>query len=662
MPRKTYKQQLEDEPLLSSGNWCGPNWTAGQIKPASEITPADYNVPAKSETDQKCKDHDIDIFEANNDPEKIKAADERFVTSTANGGFQERIMSTLVHNYGPAASLSKMPKYRLDKKKDKQVQEQREKYVEEKGHRIPITQDYVYPHPYKNTNARKNTINTKRGITPTIREINTGPKGPFDDYDSDIDDDQQFYQDVEDVEIMEELNNITPARKQAVDNGISPQDAQARSSLANLRSIREPLEQRLNQIDQNMDMEPQAAMTMAIEGGPATSNRQETAVDYFNQRELGILTNTRTAILPLTVYFSINMPQEYAPIKLSIRMNHWRNMFLNTSFVAQPVATFDTPTTSWNFPKRTSGLSADKPHDQQWRQRFAHEVTSITGSEGLRGKPVDGTYRPVWANYQRLMWYPNRLYGPESNGALEAKAGTAVTTIPAWAKWYEKIYDYMSVMETNYKLTIVPASEAAGETCDMIVFKQNDCKTATNTDDVMPVSQEAAHVLTAASSLPPDQLRKYKNIKKLSVDSIQSFNHRKHYLTDAGKYIPGSTKLIQNEEDIKTWYRTGQDYTPQWEETMNYYFYQKEFSSRYATCYHAKLEMAYIVQFKELKPKIRYHHPWKTAQQTNLILGVDDQQVPLPLYVNDSDREVNVLLNNTNGTVTETLISVPSNN
>jgi len=43
------------------GNWCGPNWTAGQVKPASAITRADMKVKCLDKLDCGCKQHDITI-------------------------------------------------------------------------------------------------------------------------------------------------------------------------------------------------------------------------------------------------------------------------------------------------------------------------------------------------------------------------------------------------------------------------------------------------------------------------------------------------------------------------------------------------------------------------------------------------------------------------
>jgi hypothetical protein len=45
------------------GNWCGPDWTAGQVKPAKDMIPSDYLVRCVDRLDCACKVHDIDVFE-----------------------------------------------------------------------------------------------------------------------------------------------------------------------------------------------------------------------------------------------------------------------------------------------------------------------------------------------------------------------------------------------------------------------------------------------------------------------------------------------------------------------------------------------------------------------------------------------------------------------
>ena len=45
------------------GNWCGPDWTAGQKKPAKDLTPADRDVRCIDKLDCACRIHDIEVFQ-----------------------------------------------------------------------------------------------------------------------------------------------------------------------------------------------------------------------------------------------------------------------------------------------------------------------------------------------------------------------------------------------------------------------------------------------------------------------------------------------------------------------------------------------------------------------------------------------------------------------
>jgi len=58
------------------GNWCGPDWTAGQRKPASAMIPLDYQVICIDALDCACKQHDIDVFERGG---RTKSSDKRLI-------------------------------------------------------------------------------------------------------------------------------------------------------------------------------------------------------------------------------------------------------------------------------------------------------------------------------------------------------------------------------------------------------------------------------------------------------------------------------------------------------------------------------------------------------------------------------------------------------
>lgn len=45
------------------GNWCGPDWTAGQKKPAKDLTRRDRDVRCIDKLDCACRIHDIEVFQ-----------------------------------------------------------------------------------------------------------------------------------------------------------------------------------------------------------------------------------------------------------------------------------------------------------------------------------------------------------------------------------------------------------------------------------------------------------------------------------------------------------------------------------------------------------------------------------------------------------------------
>ena len=69
--------------MRAYGNWCGPGWTAGQYKDASELTDEDRLVPAIDALDQACKEHDIALHDF---PEEADTINEQFVKTVSSMG------------------------------------------------------------------------------------------------------------------------------------------------------------------------------------------------------------------------------------------------------------------------------------------------------------------------------------------------------------------------------------------------------------------------------------------------------------------------------------------------------------------------------------------------------------------------------------------------
>lgn len=92
--------------MRAYGNWCGPGWTAGQYKDASELTDADRAVPAIDELDQACKQHDIALHDHPEDADRINS---EFITTVRSMGVTGMLFALAVAVAGPAPSLSNLP-------------------------------------------------------------------------------------------------------------------------------------------------------------------------------------------------------------------------------------------------------------------------------------------------------------------------------------------------------------------------------------------------------------------------------------------------------------------------------------------------------------------------------------------------------------------------
>lgn len=86
--------------MAHHGNWCGPGWTAGKWMDAVDMDEDDFKVPAVSELDQLCKDHDIDLYNAKS-PEETETANTIFVNRAKKHGIIGKGMAALVDNFGP---------------------------------------------------------------------------------------------------------------------------------------------------------------------------------------------------------------------------------------------------------------------------------------------------------------------------------------------------------------------------------------------------------------------------------------------------------------------------------------------------------------------------------------------------------------------------------
>lgn len=76
----------------------------------------------------------------------------------------------------------------------------------------------------------------------------------------------------------------------------------------------------------------------AVTNGASTAgNGQETAVDLSHKPERGVFTETRTALLNHTAFFSMNKVDKSAPVVLRVRLNAPYSIYDDNTLVAQTI-------------------------------------------------------------------------------------------------------------------------------------------------------------------------------------------------------------------------------------------------------------------------------------------------------------------------------------
>lgn len=96
---KLRKQKYKTK-YAAYGNWCGPGHTAGQYKNTDKLTKADRNVPAIGPLDQACKEHDIDLHDAETNQE-VEVANQKFIHAAGKTGYSGQLFGKLVEKWGP---------------------------------------------------------------------------------------------------------------------------------------------------------------------------------------------------------------------------------------------------------------------------------------------------------------------------------------------------------------------------------------------------------------------------------------------------------------------------------------------------------------------------------------------------------------------------------
>ena len=326
------------------------------------------------------------------------------------------------------------------------------------------------------------------------------------------------------------------------------------------------------------DVEMKDSTTLSAKaagGGDGGTGTQETPVLLNTRWELGVFTETRSAILPLRFYLSMNKLDSVQGVAFNLRLNAPYNL-TTTAMVSQTAGA-----------TRVKGVSVDAPPDgltntSTQLQGYTTGITLATGqalTTSGSGVPPD------------------------------------VDLHPAWRLWYQKLYDSYHVVKTEYRVKFRNARSAIDT--DAVVYYDYDVSTANNTGNTMP------------TNLGQEYYKTWKHVQQVKVAPKAQANGEKYVAKIEGTWVPGSiAKNTVNATDIKTWYTTGAAPTPAWTEQLSMVAFLRGGASA-TTHLEVEVDVAYYVQYRDLKDTVRY--PYAGMPNIDLTTPNDNIQVPFTL-------------------------------
>lgn len=614
------------------GNWCGPGWSAGQWKDAKDLTEEDKQIPAVDELDQACKNHDIAIAEG--DPD----ANPNFYEEATAAGWFGTAAAALVAIGGPSSHSylrgdDNMPTQRL-------TREQKRKQIQERAREKQIKQEKIWD--AESTDIAMENLR-KRKASNELDDTDNREREVIDLVEEEEKEDASMNDATADQEVIESLvdnngnsNFVTPQRNPPQ---IQPSLTREERPLRGERS-EGSLTNLLTQVDTNMDVTEAAPMAMRAaaasgDSGNPSKNRS-VAVKYDSRQELGFFTETRTAMLPVSIYFSINKLDAQEPVRFTFVLNDTYNIFREQIFIPQ---NFPDAATNAHVPSRWTttvpASSGTNAHTQTSDYRPAQYVNPVVRSKGVSSDMAYSLIqsqqngvkmtKPVGVNYGRALQFPFTTKSDIVGTALKTTSGNigygpgkAAGDYPmAWRDYYERCYRMRHVMKTEWRLTMENAQEG--------VYHRGVVLEAVDTITNAPLSSS---YITPISK-PLAQMVRFKNIKETRLKALNAQGGSTVNVL-SGVWTDNSSRRrdVVDEENISDWYPTGAKNGPsgkEWEERQTLLFYNDQFSGNQNGYFNCKLDLMYHVQYRDLKPFVRYAS-YEDADQ--VVLNINETTFP----------------------------------
>lgn len=577
--------------IAAHGNWCGPGWSARQWKDAKDLTEEDKKVPAIDALDQACKNHDIGIAEG--DPN----ANANFYKEAFQADWFGIGMTAAVALLGPASHLylrgeGNMPK---QPSRNNWSSTKKQKAVIEK---MGLLNDVDGALRLDRQSARES--NPLQSIQDAIDRLN--PE-----------------EETKEMEVTPDGNFETPpVMRRSGDPTMTREDATLRGPQPNGKGS---LSNRLDTADMEIQGIVESSARAAdgnTDGNLATHG--SVMPKYNLPREIGFVTETRSAMLPLTIYFSVNKLDSNAPVVLKFLLNDTFDIFRNTTVQPQtyPVTatnyssakithaahtitnvaipgnnTEDTyvstcDVSSFGYTQRSKGISNDMATAMLLTSDRNIKLHKPIGQNGVRAYQFPATTQTSTAGNTTLTGQGKFGYGSRA-----AQGDYAM----AWRNYYERVYRNRHVMQTDWKLTMESA-QSGGYHRGVVLNATETVTTQTVATPVLPTDRPLAQML------------RYKRIKEHRLSSFDAQGGKTVDII-SGSWSPNKTirRDVVDDEKCRVWYPTQLPNGPSgfdWQEYETLLFYNDEMSNMQNAYYNCKLELLYHVQYRDLVQDLRF--------------------------------------------------------
>lgn len=202
-----------------------------------------------------------------------------------------------------------------------------------------------------------------------------------------------------------------------------------------------------------------------------------------------------------------------------------------------------------------------------------------------------------------------------TNGASLFAFPTTYTTNHKcqWLKYWEKIYQSYTVLETQYEITV--RSAVTNTQCGVSILWEEDQYGNSSTGNTMP-----------DASL--DDMANWRGVKRRVISSLEKYDPSPNgpsYTTIKGVWKPGMKQTnVKNDGDNKTWSAVGAVPSPTYVESLHLRFFEHMFNTSAAiTGANMQIKLKYIVQFKDLNTTFRYPLSVPVIEKTTLTVPDD---------------------------------------